>query len=88
MPTPAQMNELLKERRTIREFTPTSVDRRVLEEVTSYAAYAPTHAHGFGIVYRPIAPVAVLVSQIVQRRLGEPHSFIDLAAVDVVAGVS
>ena len=50
MPTPVQMNELLKERRTIREFKPTSVDRRVLEEVTSYAAYAPTHAHGFRIV--------------------------------------
>jgi hypothetical protein len=36
--------------------------------------------------WSPIARIALTWPS--QRRLGEPHSFIDLAAVDVVAGVS
>jgi nitroreductase/NAD-dependent dihydropyrimidine dehydrogenase PreA subunit len=42
-PTPAQMSELFKERRTIRDYKKEKIDKALLEEITSYAIYAPTH---------------------------------------------
>ncbi len=50
LPTPRQIDELLKERRTIRQFKPSAVDRGLLEEVASYAAYAPSHSQALRIV--------------------------------------
>ena len=42
-PSPIQMDELLKERRSIRDFKKDKIDRAILEQIVSYASYAPTH---------------------------------------------
>lgn len=42
-PTSVVIEELLKERRTNRFFKDKNVDPKLLEEVVSYAVYAPTH---------------------------------------------
>jgi len=43
MPSLPQLEELLGERRTIRAFTDERVDRKTIEEIVSWGAYAPTH---------------------------------------------
>jgi nitroreductase len=42
-PGPAQIDELLGERRTIRDFKKDRIDRELLQKIVSYAGYAPTH---------------------------------------------
>jgi nitroreductase len=42
LPAPEQLDELFKERRSIRHFKPQPIDRAVLEEIVSYGIYAPT----------------------------------------------
>ena len=42
-PTSLELEELLRERRTIRFFKDKTVGRNLLEEVVGYAVYAPTH---------------------------------------------
>jgi nitroreductase len=44
--TPEQLDELLKQRRTVRQYKATPVERELLEEVVAYGIYAPTnHYH-------------------------------------------
>ncbi len=50
LPGPDQLDELFKERRTVRRFQDRHVDRSLLESLASFAAYAPTHAHDFRII--------------------------------------
>ena len=42
-PNSSQIGELLMERRTIRDYTNQKIDKSILEDITSYAIYAPTH---------------------------------------------
>ena len=42
-PDSMQLAELLRERRTIRDFTKQPIDKSLLEEIAGYAIYAPTH---------------------------------------------
>jgi nitroreductase/NAD-dependent dihydropyrimidine dehydrogenase PreA subunit len=46
-PGPIQINELLRERRTIRDFTNVKIDRALLEQIVNNAKYAPTHNFNF-----------------------------------------
>ena len=50
MPTPGQMDELLKQRRTVRHFGLDKVSRSELEKLAVYGTYAPTHSHGFRMI--------------------------------------
>ena len=43
LPTVAQVQELLAQRRTVRTFSAEPVDRAVIAEIVSWGAYAPTH---------------------------------------------
>jgi nitroreductase/NAD-dependent dihydropyrimidine dehydrogenase PreA subunit len=43
LPTPEQIDEMLKERRTIRRFKEKKVDHPLLEEIVGYGVYAPTN---------------------------------------------
>jgi nitroreductase/NAD-dependent dihydropyrimidine dehydrogenase PreA subunit len=76
MPTPEQMNELFKERRTVRAFKPTRVDRTLLEEVASYAAYAPTHSHALRIVIVDEAAIIDLMDRILLRFTARLYRFV------------
>ena len=43
LPSPEQIDELLKQRRTIRYFTKDRIDRKLLEEIIGYGIYSPTN---------------------------------------------
>lgn len=43
LPDSSQLDELLKERRTIRDFKPEKISKELLEEIVNYAIYSPTH---------------------------------------------
>ena len=42
-PESAQVEELLRERRTVRDYTNRKIERSILNEITGMAVYAPTH---------------------------------------------
>jgi nitroreductase len=42
-PDSFQVDELLKQRRTIRDFKNKKIDQKLLEEIVNHAVYAPTH---------------------------------------------
>ncbi|MCP4538538.1 MAG: hypothetical protein GY832_15490 [Chloroflexi bacterium] len=47
IPSADQLDELFKQRRSIRAWKKTRIDRALLEEIVSYGIYAPTHNYGF-----------------------------------------
>jgi ferredoxin len=47
VPTPEQLDELFKQRRSIRTYKDRKIDRELLEEIVNYGIYAPTHNYGF-----------------------------------------
>ncbi len=49
-PRSTQLEELLKERRTIRDFTNKKIEKPLLEEIVNMAIYAPTHNFNFRAV--------------------------------------
>ncbi len=50
LPSPDQLLELFKERRSIRVFKGTRIERAVLEEIAACGVYAPTHNHVFKVI--------------------------------------
>lgn len=50
LPSPEQLDELFKERRSTRFFKKDRIDRRLLREIVGYAAYAPTNNHDLRVV--------------------------------------
>jgi NAD-dependent dihydropyrimidine dehydrogenase PreA subunit/nitroreductase len=46
LPSPSQVEELLKQRRTVRHFRGRPIDRGVLEEIAAVGGYAPTNHFG------------------------------------------
>jgi len=49
-PSPEQLDELFKERRSIRFFKKDSLDRSLVEEIVNYGIYAPTNNHNLRAV--------------------------------------
>ncbi len=49
-PSTDQIDELFRERRTIRDYTDKKIDRSILEEITGYIVYAPTHNFNFRVI--------------------------------------
>jgi len=43
LPTPDALDELFRQRRSVRRFKPDKVDRPLLAEIAGYGGYAPTH---------------------------------------------
>jgi nitroreductase/NAD-dependent dihydropyrimidine dehydrogenase PreA subunit len=50
LPSPAQLSELFRERRSIRIFKKTPIERDLLEEIAACGVYAPTHNHVFKVI--------------------------------------
>ena len=50
LPSAEQLDELFKQRRSIRRFKKDRIDRALLEEIVNYGIYAPTHNYGFRAV--------------------------------------
>lgn len=49
-PSSEQIDEFLKQRRTIRYFKKDKPDRQLLQDIINYGAYAPTHSHDFRVI--------------------------------------
>ena len=47
LPDSKQIDELLKERRTVRDFKSEKISKDLLEEIVNYAIYSPTHSFNF-----------------------------------------
>jgi nitroreductase len=50
LPSPEQLDELLKERRTTRFFKKDKIDRALIEEIAEYGIYAPTNNYNLRAV--------------------------------------
>jgi nitroreductase/ferredoxin len=50
LPSADQLDELFKERRTMRSFSEEKIDRALLEEIISYGAYAPTNNYNLRVI--------------------------------------
>jgi len=50
LPSSEQIDELFKQRRTVRQFKKSKPERHVIEEIINYGMYAPTHAHSFRVI--------------------------------------
>ena len=50
LPMAEQLNELFKERRSIRRFKREKIERALLEEIGQYGGYAPTHAFSLRVI--------------------------------------
>lgn len=50
LPSANQLGELLKKRRTIRDFSPKRPDRQIIEDILSLAVFAPTNNFSFRII--------------------------------------
>ena len=50
LPTAEQLEELFKERRSIRSFKREKIDRALLEEIVRYGIYAPTHNFNLRVI--------------------------------------
>jgi nitroreductase/NAD-dependent dihydropyrimidine dehydrogenase PreA subunit len=50
LPSPEQLDELFKERRTVRFFKKDRVDRAILKEIVGYGIYAPTNNYNLRVI--------------------------------------
>jgi nitroreductase len=86
LPSPEQLAELFRERRSIRRFKREKIDRALLEEIVCYGGYAPTHAFSLSaIIVDDDALIAVLDQTIVNTcrwiyRLGYQNPLAPLLA--------
>lgn len=82
LPDSSQVDELLKERRTIRHFKAAKIDRKLLEEIVNYAIYSPAHSFNFRAIIIEKEDIILLIdkiifkySQIIYRYLYKPKFF-------------
>ena len=50
LPSADQLSELFRERRSVRVFKKTEIERALLEEIAANGVYAPTHNHVFKVI--------------------------------------
>jgi nitroreductase/NAD-dependent dihydropyrimidine dehydrogenase PreA subunit len=67
LPSPEQLKELFKERRTIRFFKKSKMDRTLLEEIVRYGIYAPTHSFNFRAVVVDDEEIIELLDEVLMR---------------------
>lgn len=65
LPSPEQLDELLKERRTIRFFRRDKIDRTLLEEIVGYGIYAPTNNYALRAIVVDNAEIIEELEQII-----------------------
>lgn len=67
LPSPEQLDELFKERRTIRFFKRDRVDRALLEEIVGYGIYAPTNNYDLRAIVVDDEEIIVELEQLILR---------------------
>jgi nitroreductase len=67
LPTVEQIDELLKERRTIRDFAEHKIDKILLEEIVNFGIYAPAHSFEFRTIIVDDDNIKKLIDIILMR---------------------
>jgi ferredoxin len=67
LPTDKQVDELLKERRTIRDFSDRKIDKILLEEIINYGVYAPAHSFDFRAIIVDDDKIKDLIDKILMQ---------------------
>jgi nitroreductase len=67
LPSPQQLDELFKERRTIRRFKEDTIGRTLLEEIVSYGIYAPTNNYALRAIVVDDPQIMVALDRILMR---------------------
>ena len=67
MPSPEQLDELFKQRRSIRSYKKDRIDRALLEEIVNYGIYAPTHNYSFRAIVVDDEAVIEALDRILMR---------------------
>jgi nitroreductase/NAD-dependent dihydropyrimidine dehydrogenase PreA subunit len=69
MPSPEQLDELFKQRRSIRSYKKDKIGRALLEEIVNYGIYAPTHSYGLRAIVADDEEIIAALDQILMRFL-------------------
>jgi ferredoxin len=67
LPSPEQLDELFKERRTLRFFKEDKIDRSLLEEIVGYGIYAPTNNYDLRAIVVDDEEIIVELEQLILR---------------------
>jgi nitroreductase len=67
MPSPEQLDELFKQRRSIRTYRKGKIDRALLEEIVNYGIYAPTHNYGLRAIVADDDEIVEALDRILMR---------------------
>ena len=67
LPTAAQLDELFKQRRSIRSYKETPVERSLLTEIVHYGIYAPTHNYSLRAIIVDDRTIIAALDQILMR---------------------
>jgi nitroreductase/NAD-dependent dihydropyrimidine dehydrogenase PreA subunit len=67
LPAPEQLDELFKQRRTVRDFKRDKIDRELLEEIVGYGIYAPTHNFDLRAIVVDDEGIIELLDQVLMR---------------------
>jgi NAD-dependent dihydropyrimidine dehydrogenase PreA subunit/nitroreductase len=76
LPSPKQLDELFKERRTIRFFKEGKIDRTLLEEIVRYGIYAPTHSFSFRAIVVDEEEIIELVNKVLMRFISRLYNLL------------
>jgi nitroreductase len=67
LPSPEQLDELFRQRRTIRLFTDERIDRALLDQIVATGTYAPTNNYGLRAIVVDDQEMMVALEQIILR---------------------
>jgi NAD-dependent dihydropyrimidine dehydrogenase PreA subunit/nitroreductase len=76
LPTPEQLDELFKERRSIRFFKKDRLDRVLLEEIVGYGIYAPTNNYDLKAIVVDDEELIEALDQTILRFVSKLYRFI------------
>jgi len=75
-PGPLQINELFRERRTIRDFTNVKIDRALLEQIVNNVKYAPTHNFNFKAIIIDEPELIKIIDEVIFRFIKRLYRFV------------
>jgi nitroreductase len=67
LPSPEQLDELFRQRRSIRLYKKAKMDRALLEEIVNYGIYAPTHNYGLRAIVVESEEIIEALDRILMR---------------------
>jgi len=76
LPSPEQLDELFKERRTIRFFKEDKIDRPLLEEIVGYGIYAPTNNYDLRAIVVDDEEIIEALDQILMQFVSRTYNIV------------